>query len=305
MIKKWILALASLLIMFCPMKVMANEKGSITLYLTDTVDQRSKENVMFEWVQVGTWDDGKLVLKEEFSATDLDLNTLDTAVDLKEAAEKLMEVGIEDKQQLKTNEQGIASVEGLDEGCYLVYPVNLADYEQIDPTLVSIPYYDDEQKMMNHTITIFCKHAPWPVLEIHKVDAQTKQVIKKKPFAFEAYKDSSQNEVFSKSVDIKGEGKVSFVLDEETLYIKETSAPKGYRLSDEMIKVTYDGKAIYINGQKQEHKEGQPIIYTWENAKIPVVKTSVDFPLMTWIVVGAFALSGLIVLIIIKKNQKS
>lgn len=78
-------------------------------------------------------------------------------------------------------------------------------------------------------------------IEVQKVDAQTKKVIRSKDFEFTMYSDAEcKNAITTVSAD-KTAGTATFKdLRYGTYYIKETKAPTGYLLSKEVKKVVID-----------------------------------------------------------------
>lgn len=80
-------------------------------------------------------------------------------------------------------------------------------------------------------------------IEVQKVDAQTKKVIRSKDFEFTMYSDADcKNASTTVSAD-KNAGTATFKnLRYGTYYIKETKAPTGYLLSKEVKKVVVDDK---------------------------------------------------------------
>lgn len=80
-------------------------------------------------------------------------------------------------------------------------------------------------------------------IEVQKVDAQTKKVIRSNDFEFTMYSDADcKNAITTVSAD-KNAGTATFKnLRYGTYYIKETKAPTGYLLSKEVKKVVVDDK---------------------------------------------------------------
>ena len=78
-------------------------------------------------------------------------------------------------------------------------------------------------------------------IEVQKVDAQTKKVIRSKDFEFTMYSDAEcKNAITTVSAD-KNAGTATFKdLRYGTYYIKETKAPTGYLLSKEVKKIVID-----------------------------------------------------------------
>lgn len=136
--------------------------GSITVKLEDTSLNRSKEGVSLAIVQVADAVDGEFVLKEAFKDSGVDLNNIENANALEQAAEKLQKINVANKEIITTNEEGIAVASDLHVGVYLIYATDIAGYENVTTSLVSIPTYDSEAGMMNYDVEVLPKHAPLP-----------------------------------------------------------------------------------------------------------------------------------------------
>lgn len=136
--------------------------GSITVKLEDTSQNRSKEGVSLAIVQVADVVDGEFVLKNEFAASGVDLNNIENANALEQAAEKLQKINVANKEIITTNEEGIAVASDLHVGVYLIYATDIARYENISTALVSIPTYDSKAGMMNYDVSVIPKHSPLP-----------------------------------------------------------------------------------------------------------------------------------------------
>ena len=70
-------------------KVNVEGKGSISVELTEGRKGTSREKVEFSCTKVGEIVKGEYVMKDEFSASGIDLNAIESAKDMEEAAEKL------------------------------------------------------------------------------------------------------------------------------------------------------------------------------------------------------------------------
>ena len=78
-------------------------------------------------------------------------------------------------------------------------------------------------------------------IEVQKVDAQTKKVIRSKDFEFTMYSDAECKNVIATVSADQNAGTATFkALRYGTYYIKETKAPTGYLLSKEVKKVVID-----------------------------------------------------------------
>lgn len=139
-------------------------------------------------------------------------------------------------------------------------------------------------------------------VQVNKVDSYTKKPIVSKDFAFSAYSDAAcKNKVADATIDTS-KGTATFELRYGEFWIKETKAPVGYLLSDEVKHVEINDKGVFVNGKKVE-EEYAVYSFIYENQMMPSddIKTGdttkTSFALMTSIV------SLLVVLIIMKKKS--
>ena len=130
------------------------------------------------------------------------------------------------------------AVSGLDAGCeYILKETKTPEGYMTAPDRTLV--VSGEQNM-----DIEIKEQPVLTdIEVQKVDAQTKKVIKSKDFEFTMYSDAEcKNAITTVSAD-KNAGTATFKdLRYGTYYIKETKAPTGYLLSKEVKKVVVDDK---------------------------------------------------------------
>lgn len=142
--------------------VVTEEMGSITITLEDTSKNLSKKGVTFVVVQVADIVNGEFVLKEAFESVDVDLNHIQTANELEAAAKLLQEIKTEEKIIITTDNAGIANATELPVGVYLLYAEDIADYDNITSSLISIPTFDEVEGTMVYDIEICPKHEPVP-----------------------------------------------------------------------------------------------------------------------------------------------
>ena len=109
-----------------------------------------------------------------------------------------------------------------------------------------------------------------PILQnvkLVKVDSNTKETIKDK-FTFGIYEDAECTKLIKEVKSDKENGTVLFEdLRYGTYYIKEIAAPKGYVLSDKVIKVEMNDKGTFIDNEKVESEDST---YTFEFENVPV-----------------------------------
>ena len=229
-----------------PMDLSTQEKGSIHVELEETQDKLSREGVGLSLAYVATIKEGSYQLTEDYSSANVELNVIETAEGLQEAADTLRPLVKDAIQTKQTNVQGIVDFTDLEVGVYLLYVSDQAGYETIQPTLISVPMWDETAKQMNYHIEVFPKHAPLPALNVRKVDYYDhKSILKEAEFTL--YSDAACTKIIkAEKTDPKSGIAVFDGLIYGTVYVKETKAPAGYQLSKEVIKVTIDDN--WVNG---------------------------------------------------------
>lgn len=109
-------------------------------------------------------------------------------------------------------------------------------------------------------------------IKIIKVDVESKEVIKDK-FTFAIYEDQEGTKLIKEVKSDKEEGTVIFEeLRFGTYFIKEIKAPKGYELSDRVVKVEINGKGVFIDDELTEESDNT-VTFNFENKKIEVPQT--------------------------------
>lgn len=149
--------------------VLANEKlprsienkGSITIELEDGGIGTSKENVEFACTKVANTVDGSYELLPDYASSNIDLNQIKYAKDMEEAAKELVTMAKPDFR-IKTGKNGIATFKDLSIGVYLIHVVDKARYDEVVPSLIAIPTWDEKEEDLLFDIKIYPKHTPWP-----------------------------------------------------------------------------------------------------------------------------------------------
>lgn len=272
-------------------------KGSITIKLTDTKSGHSKEDVEFGLAKVADIEKGSYVTCNGY---DVDFNEIETANELELASRKLQILAHPDKTVI-TNEEGIAEAKNLSVGVYLVYVLEVNKYENITPFLIAIPTFDKIDKEMIYDVSVLPKHSPLPDIQVNKVDSVTKKNITNKDFEFTMYEDEDCTKELK---TVKGDKKKGVAVFEEvtfgTFYVKETKAPKGYKLSDEVVKVVIDDS--FASSEKQT----ETIIY--QNTPLPAgggVNTGDTTNYLLFVLLGLGSFSFLAVCVIKHKQSKA
>lgn len=153
--KKYLLVMIMIFTSLCPMKALA-EEGCITIMLPKSLETVSESELFFSYAKVGRMEKGRFVLQDEYLESDIDLNQLETAKELQEAAEEL---------KAYVRQGGIATmvggrsvrIENLEEGVYLLDDYGDSQYEMI-PTLLYMPTWEEDEKEMTYDITLEPKY---------------------------------------------------------------------------------------------------------------------------------------------------
>lgn len=152
----------------------------------------------------------------------------------------------------KTNASGYLVFDELEKGTYYVREKQTLDFYEINETVFEITIETNEQietiDVDNNLIKSY--------VDIKKVDYHNRNKVL--PYAgFTMYSDEKCTQVI-KEVKTGKDGIAHFdnIKFGTTIYIKETSAPDGYKLSDEVVKVTIDENWV------QGNKETRIIIYS-------------------------------------------
>lgn len=257
-------------------KVPENGLGSISVELTDAYDvYLSKENVKFGIVQIANIEKGEYILKESFADDEIDLNKITKAEEIDNVAKTLSKKVESPDYEMTTDEEGKATCKNLPVGVYLVYVEDLADYETVSPFIVGIPTWDDEDELFQYDVTVEPKHTALPRILVNKVDSVTGQNIKSNKFEFTSY--SQENCVDSSKLEtIAGDeqtGTAEFLIRYGTTYIKESKAPQGYKLSDEVVKVEFTDKGLFVNGKEVKVDDEHRYSIVYQNVLLPSVNT--------------------------------
>ena len=257
-------------------KVPENGLGSISVELTDAYDKYlSKENVKFGIVQIANIEKGEYILKESYADDEINLNKITKAEEIDNVAKTLSKKVESPDYEMTTDEEGKATCKNLPVGVYLVYVEDLADYETISPFIVGIPTWDDEDELFQYDVTVEPKHTALPRILVNKVDSVTGQNIVSSKFEFTSYAQENCADS-SKIEEIAGDqetGTAEFLIRYGTTYIKESKAPQGYKLSDEVVKVEFTDKGLFVNGKEVKVDDEHRYSIVYQNALLPSVNT--------------------------------
>lgn len=229
-----------------PEQIEETRRGSIAIHLDDTDNDLSKEYVEIALVKVATITSQGYELTPLFEESKVDLMGIETAEELVEASSRLEKFIPENVEvpSLKTDKNGQCVFENLEVGVYLLYPKDIAMYDRISPFLIAVPTFNIETGQMQYDINIIPKHTHNPSIRVHKIDSlDNDKVLKDAEFTLY---DETMTELKVASTNEKGIAEF-YNVKNGTYWIKETKAPKGYKLKSDLISVEIDEN---YNGQK-------------------------------------------------------
>ena len=141
-----------------------DEVGSITVNLEEGKKGTSVKNVELELIKVGDVVNGQYLFIDDLHDIEIDLNTLETAEDMKNAAYTISKITASKNivgTRKTTNDYGMVKFDQLENGVYLLQATDINKYENIVSTLISVPVFNNESKnSMNYDISIVPKHSP-------------------------------------------------------------------------------------------------------------------------------------------------
>ena len=166
MCKKLITAVFTVFLFFISITAVSalDEVGSITVNLEEGKKGTSVKNVELELIKIADIINGQYLLINDLQDIEIDLNTLETAEDMKNAAYTISKITVSKNivgTRKTTNDYGTVKFDQLEKGVYLLQATDINKYENIVSTLISVPAFNNESKnSMNYDISIAPKHSP-------------------------------------------------------------------------------------------------------------------------------------------------
>ena len=219
-----------------------SETGSITVALEDGVAGTSTEGVEFELIKVGDVIDGLYEYTEDFADEKTDLNKVEKADEMEELAIRLNKIANENKItgiSDMTDNTGKLVFKELKVGIYLLRVTDYNEYEYVEPTLISIPTYDEDvQNSMNFDVTVIPKHTPFKV-SVSKQDITDHKELEG---AHLQVTDEKGN-IVDEWVSGKEPHMIQNLFCNHTYPLTETIAPKNYKVAQSInFKIEESGK---------------------------------------------------------------
>ena len=219
-----------------------SETGSITVALEDGVAGTSTEGVEFELIKVGDVIDGLYEYTEDFADEKTDLNKVEKADEMEELAIRLNKIANENKItgiSDITDNTGKLVFKELKVGIYLLRVTDYNEYEYVEPTLISIPTYDEDvQNSMNFDVTVIPKHTPFKV-SVSKQDITDHKELEG---AHLQVTDEKGN-IVDEWVSGKEPHMIQNLFCNHTYTLTETISPKNYKVAQSInFKIEESGK---------------------------------------------------------------
>ena len=166
MCKKLITAVFTVFLFFISITAVSalDEIGSITVNLEEGKKGTSVKNVELELIKIADIINGQYFLINDLQNTEVNLNALETAEDMKNAAYTISKITVSKNivgTRKTTNDYGTVKFDQLEKGVYLLQGTDINKYENIVSTLISVPAFNNESKnSMNYDISVVPKHSP-------------------------------------------------------------------------------------------------------------------------------------------------
>lgn len=247
---------------------------------------------------------GKLVINKSFEEVsdikDVDLSNVRFEVIAKRdvydniTLQKVYSAG-EIVSTLSLDETGQSILEDIPMGEYVVKEVSTLPEYILDTREYDVVFRQEDYVTKEYIRTLNLENKLLLTdIQVKKVDAQTKRTIVSKDFQFGLYSDEACTNLISTMNADRKTGTATFKdIRFGTYYIKEISAPRGYMLSDEVIKVVVD-----------ENLENVGTTYTieYQNTMMPIIVNTGDNTIDSSVFM-ILAVFSFIVVMLIKKRS--
>lgn len=140
-------------------------------------------------------------------------------------------------------------------------------------------------------------------IKVIKADSETEEVIKA-DFKFGIFQDAECTKLIKEINADKESGTVSFEdLRYGIYFVKETKAPKGYQLSDKVVRVEINDQGTFADGELLEENDSI-CTFTYYNKLIPKIQTGNELSYVLLVSSLVISLLGITTLIIVSERKK-
>ena len=181
-------------------------------------------------------------------------------------------------------------------------------YESEEVISIDTMYKGQNIEKISNSQTIYNEIIKNYIL-VNKVDSTTLENIISKDFKFSVCSDAECKDVIAEySADVETGTALIDIIYGTTVYIKESSAPEGYLLSPEVVKVSLNSEGLFVNDEKVETDEDLLYSIIYQNTLLPViqeevepeqgVQTGYDNNMPIYITISGLSLAGVIAIAI-------
>lgn len=214
-------------------------------------------------------------------------------------------------ETVKTDENGNLSFKSdlplsFDDGEYfgIKEKESLNGFYLNDETFViNTKYQGYETKYVKNEFTIYNEPIKNYIL-VNKVDSLTMQNIISKDFSFKLCSDYECNSIIKTFNANQEDGTALIPITFGEWFIKEESAPLGYLLSDEVVKVSLNDEGLFVNDNKVETDEDLTYSIIYQNTLLPVIQTDYETNENLYLMIGCSSLFVVATVIVISKKRK-
>ena len=180
-------------------------------------------------------------------------------------------------------------------------------YSSEDIITVNTKYQGQDKEKVETSNTVYNEAIKNYIL-INKVDSLSMENIISKDFSFNLCTDAECENVVDTFYADQETGTALIDIKFGTWFVKEASAPLGYSLSEEVVKVVLNGEGLYVNDELVETDEELTYSIVYQNYLLPVIQTAYDVDANLYIIVGSLSIVGLLVGTVLlckkKKNKR-
>ena len=180
-------------------------------------------------------------------------------------------------------------------------------YSSEDIITVNTKYQGQDKEKVETSNTVYNEAIKNYIL-INKVDSLSMENIISKDFSFNLCTDAECENVVDTFYADQATGTALIDIKFGTWFVKEASAPLGYSLSEEVIKVVLNSEGLYVNDELVETDEELTYSIVYQNYLLPVIQTAYDVDANSYIIVGSLSIAGLLVGTVLlckkKKNKR-
>lgn len=199
-----------------------------------------------------------------------------------------------------TSTKDVHYINGLVEGQTYIMTEIIAPYGYEIANSIEFTVSADKE-----TQTVIMKDAPiLSSVLVNKVDSITGENIISKDFEFTLYSDKKcKNELRTVNANTDDGTALFDDLRYGTYFIKETKAPQGYMLSDEVVEIVINDKGVFANGKELTEENG---IYSieYQNSLLPAIITGDSNRTFMYLTMAGIAVVFIVIMVIFKKKYK-